>query len=252
MHIKANPKYGSEKKGQPTTFYATLAPEPIRLNCELKHVDVVLSPDPNVFRHSRPARRPRRGRRLRHPERPRRRGVLAHPPARGAARPSASAKIKVFTLDAFEIARTRPPTPTCATACRAPHSSAPSSAASPLLEREGASEETLFEGIEDAARRRSSAIAAPRRRGQRARDPPWLRRGRARSRPSTEIGVDAPGQVPHIPAMLDVPERRGRHRKCRTVLGAGLLRLRPGRRTASPIRSPPSARFRPRPARCAT
>jgi pyruvate-ferredoxin/flavodoxin oxidoreductase len=31
-HIKANPKYGSEKKGQPTTFYGTLAKEPIRLN----------------------------------------------------------------------------------------------------------------------------------------------------------------------------------------------------------------------------
>ena len=54
MHIKANPKYGSEKKGQPTTFYATLAAEPIRFNCELEHVDVVLSPDPNVFRHSDP------------------------------------------------------------------------------------------------------------------------------------------------------------------------------------------------------
>jgi pyruvate-ferredoxin/flavodoxin oxidoreductase len=54
MHIKANPKYGSEKKGQPTTFYATFAHEPIRLNCELTHVNVVLSPDPNVFRHSNP------------------------------------------------------------------------------------------------------------------------------------------------------------------------------------------------------
>ena len=54
LHIKANPKYGSEKKGQPTTFYATLAREPIRLNCELRHVDVVLSPDPNVARHSVP------------------------------------------------------------------------------------------------------------------------------------------------------------------------------------------------------
>jgi len=53
-HIKANPKYGSEKKGQPTTFYGTLAKKPIRLNAELKHVDVVLSPDPNVFRHSNP------------------------------------------------------------------------------------------------------------------------------------------------------------------------------------------------------
>ncbi len=54
MHIKANPKYGSEKKGQPTTFYAMLSKEPLRLNCELKHVSVVLSPDPNVFLHSNP------------------------------------------------------------------------------------------------------------------------------------------------------------------------------------------------------
>ena len=51
-HIKANPKYGSEKKGQPTTFYLAVAPEQIRVNGEYQHVDVVLSPDPNVFGHS--------------------------------------------------------------------------------------------------------------------------------------------------------------------------------------------------------
>jgi pyruvate-ferredoxin/flavodoxin oxidoreductase len=50
--IKANPKYGSEKKGQPTTYYLSAAPEPIRVNCEYVHVDVVLSPDPAVFSHS--------------------------------------------------------------------------------------------------------------------------------------------------------------------------------------------------------
>ncbi len=54
LSVKANPKYGSEKKGQPTTFYATFSHEPNRLNCELTHVDVSLSPDPNVFRHSNP------------------------------------------------------------------------------------------------------------------------------------------------------------------------------------------------------
>ena len=51
-HIKANPKYGSEKKGQPTTYYLSAAPEPIRINCEYFYVDVVLSPDPNVFHHT--------------------------------------------------------------------------------------------------------------------------------------------------------------------------------------------------------
>jgi pyruvate-ferredoxin/flavodoxin oxidoreductase len=54
LHVKANPKYGSEKKGQPTTFFATLSDAPVRLNAELKHVHVVLAPDPNVFRHSNP------------------------------------------------------------------------------------------------------------------------------------------------------------------------------------------------------
>jgi pyruvate-ferredoxin/flavodoxin oxidoreductase len=51
-HIKANPKYGSEKKGQPTTYYLAAAPEPIRVNCEYYYVDVVLSPDPNVLHHT--------------------------------------------------------------------------------------------------------------------------------------------------------------------------------------------------------
>lgn len=50
--IKANPKYGSEKKGQPTTYYLSASPEPIRINCEYYFVDVVLSPDPNVFKHT--------------------------------------------------------------------------------------------------------------------------------------------------------------------------------------------------------
>ncbi len=53
-HIKSNPKYGSEKKGQPTTYYLAVAPEPIKVNCEYFYVDVVLSPDPNVFKHSNP------------------------------------------------------------------------------------------------------------------------------------------------------------------------------------------------------
>jgi pyruvate-ferredoxin/flavodoxin oxidoreductase len=54
LHVKANPKYGSEKKGHPTTFFAVLAPEPVRVNGELRQVNVVLAPDPNVFRHSDP------------------------------------------------------------------------------------------------------------------------------------------------------------------------------------------------------
>ncbi len=54
LHIMANPKYGSEKKGAPTNYYLTVAPERIRVNCELNHVDVVLCCDPKAFTHTNP------------------------------------------------------------------------------------------------------------------------------------------------------------------------------------------------------
>lgn len=54
LHIMANPKYGSEKKGAPTNYYLTVAPQRIRVNCELNHVDVVLCCDPKAFTHTNP------------------------------------------------------------------------------------------------------------------------------------------------------------------------------------------------------
>ncbi len=54
LFIMANPKYGSEKKGSPTNYYLTVAPERIRVNCELNHVDVVLCCDPKAFTHTNP------------------------------------------------------------------------------------------------------------------------------------------------------------------------------------------------------
>ena len=50
----ANPKYGSEKKGAPTNYYLVVAPERVRVNCELNHVDVVLCCDPKAFTHTNP------------------------------------------------------------------------------------------------------------------------------------------------------------------------------------------------------
>ncbi len=104
-HIKANPKYGSEKKGQPTTYYLSAAPEPIRVNCEYFHVDVVLSPDPNVFQHTNALAGLKEG------------GAFviqsehASPEKAWEAIPPAfqkiilEKKIRLFGLDAFRIAR---------------------------------------------------------------------------------------------------------------------------------------------------
>ena len=54
LHISANPKYGSEKKGAPTAYFLVVAPERVRVNCDLRHVNVVLCCDPKAFTHSNP------------------------------------------------------------------------------------------------------------------------------------------------------------------------------------------------------
>ena len=54
LFVNANPKYGSEKKGAPTNYYLVAAPQPVRVNCELNHVDIVLCCDPKAFTHTNP------------------------------------------------------------------------------------------------------------------------------------------------------------------------------------------------------
>jgi pyruvate-ferredoxin/flavodoxin oxidoreductase len=104
-YIKSNPKYGSEKKGQPTTYYLAVAPEPIRVNCDFYYVDAALSPDPNVFKHSNPVAGLKKG------------GVfviqsdIKDPDKVWASIPRVYQKqiidneIKIYFIDAFKIAR---------------------------------------------------------------------------------------------------------------------------------------------------
>jgi pyruvate-ferredoxin/flavodoxin oxidoreductase len=54
LHVKAYPRHGAEKRGQPTSYSAVLSKQPLRLNCELQHVGLVVAHDPNVFLHSNP------------------------------------------------------------------------------------------------------------------------------------------------------------------------------------------------------
>ncbi|NJD68901.1 MAG: pyruvate ferredoxin oxidoreductase [candidate division NC10 bacterium] len=54
LKVQAYPKYGSEKKGLPTTYYLTVAKEPIRTHCELTQVDFVPLNDINAFNLGNP------------------------------------------------------------------------------------------------------------------------------------------------------------------------------------------------------
>lgn len=51
LRVQAYPRYGSEKKGLPTTYYLTIAEDPIRLHGELDHVEFVPLYDVAAFRH---------------------------------------------------------------------------------------------------------------------------------------------------------------------------------------------------------
>jgi pyruvate-ferredoxin/flavodoxin oxidoreductase len=54
MDVQAYPKYGSEKKGLPTTYYLTIAREHIRVHSELAHVEFVALNDVNAFNLENP------------------------------------------------------------------------------------------------------------------------------------------------------------------------------------------------------
>ena len=148
-HMKANPKYGSEKKGQPTTYYLSAAPEPIKINCEYFYVDVVLSPDPNVFGHTNALAGLKEG------------GVFiiqsdkATPEAMWESIPPVyqqiilDKKIRVFYLDAFKIARDEATDSDLQLRMQGIAFQGAFFAASPVMERAGLNEDKLLDAIRE-------------------------------------------------------------------------------------------------------
>jgi pyruvate-ferredoxin/flavodoxin oxidoreductase len=47
--VQAYPKYGSEKKGLPTTYYLTIADTHVNIHCELEHVNLLCVNDPTAL-----------------------------------------------------------------------------------------------------------------------------------------------------------------------------------------------------------
>src|SRR5438046_9702414 len=47
--VQAYPKYGSEKKGLPTTYYLTIADAHSNIQCTLEHVDLLCINDPTAI-----------------------------------------------------------------------------------------------------------------------------------------------------------------------------------------------------------
>ncbi|MCF8244747.1 MAG: 2-oxoacid:acceptor oxidoreductase family protein [Saprospiraceae bacterium] len=147
--IKANPKYGSEKKGQPTTYYLAAAPEPIRMNCEYFFVDVVLSPDPNVFKHTNAlAGLKKGGCFIIQSEKSKPEEVWAEIP-KPYQKVIIDNEIHIFYIDGFKIAREEATDPELQLRMQGIAFQGAFFAASPLMDKAGFTQETLLKAIED-------------------------------------------------------------------------------------------------------
>jgi len=160
-HIKANPKYGSEKKGQPTTYYLSAAPEPIRINSEYFYVDVVLSPDPNVFGHSNPLAGLKKGgvfiiqSEYEDPQE-----VWAKQIPRRFQQIAVENELRVFFLDGFKIAREIATDPELQFRMQGIAFMGAFFQASPVMRQANLSEEALFKAIEDQLQHKFGAKGA--------------------------------------------------------------------------------------------
>ncbi len=104
IHISANPKYGSEKKGAPTNYFLVVADERIRVNCDLHHVDVVLCCDPKIFTHTNPLFGLKPGGAFIWESNQDEKEVWERIPVK-YRKQIIEDKIKVYTLNGFEIAK---------------------------------------------------------------------------------------------------------------------------------------------------
>ena len=153
LNVQAYPKYGSDKKGLPTTYYLTVATEPIHEHSELEHVDFVPVHDVNALRGADPLHGLAAG------------GALfvqsrfetdaefwAHIPR--AARESILGKrLRVFYLDAVRIARELAATPDLQSRMQGIVLLGVFFRAAPFVAARGVSESELFQGVEKALRK---------------------------------------------------------------------------------------------------
>ena len=111
LYVQAYPRYGSEKRGLPTTYYLTTAEEPIRQHSELAHVELVPLHDVSAFGQGDPLAGLSEGgtlflnSKLTEPE-----GIWASIPASARAEIVARG-INVVALDSLALAERFAPTP---------------------------------------------------------------------------------------------------------------------------------------------
>ncbi|MFQ5664451.1 MAG: 2-oxoacid:acceptor oxidoreductase family protein, partial [Terriglobia bacterium] len=146
-HVQAFPKYGSEKRGLPTEYYLTVADNPVRLHCELAHVDLAAVHDLNAFAQGDPLAGLRSG------------GALFlntdKPPQQVWAALPATAQqrirergLRVYALDTLALARALAPSPEFALRMQGIALLGVFLRIAPFREEQGLGEPELFAAVE--------------------------------------------------------------------------------------------------------
>jgi pyruvate-ferredoxin/flavodoxin oxidoreductase len=151
--VQAYPKYGSEKKGLPTTYYLTVADDIIRTHSELNYVDFVPLNDINAFLYGNPLHGLQPGGAIfiqtpkSTPE-----SVWADVPPK-AKREIRDKKVRVMALDAAKIAREEAPSPDLEVRMQGIVLLGIFLKATPFAAEAGLSDEEVMAGVENAIRK---------------------------------------------------------------------------------------------------
>jgi pyruvate-ferredoxin/flavodoxin oxidoreductase len=151
--VQAYPKYGSEKKGLPTTYYLTVADDIIRTHSELNYVDFVPLNDINAFLYGNPLHGLQPGGAIfiqtpkSTPE-----AVWADVPPK-AKREIRDKKVRVMALDAAKIAREEAPSPDLEVRMQGIVLLGIFLKATPFAAEAGLSDEEVMAGVENAIRK---------------------------------------------------------------------------------------------------
>ncbi|MDX1415602.1 MAG: 2-oxoacid:acceptor oxidoreductase family protein, partial [Candidatus Promineifilaceae bacterium] len=151
--VQAYPKYGSEKKGLPTTYYLTVADDVIRTHSELNYVDFVPLNDANALLYTSPLKGLQPGGTLfintnkATPEE-----VWASVPPKAKAEIRAK-EIRVMAGDAVKIAKEESPIPDLEVRMQGIVLLGVFLKATPFSERAGLSDDEVMAGVEKAVRK---------------------------------------------------------------------------------------------------
>jgi pyruvate-ferredoxin/flavodoxin oxidoreductase len=153
LHVQAYPKYGSEKKGLPTTFFLTAAEEHIGLHCELEDVEFVAVLDTNAIGVSDTIQGLAEGGTLFVPSQHTEPGAVWDSLPEHMRRTLRERSIRLIALDATRIAKEEAPTPDLQVRMQGIALLGVFLYASPFRERKGLGQEALLEAVERALRK---------------------------------------------------------------------------------------------------